>query len=143
MKNIQRLFIVLLIINLILSACGSSSNKENGLNNVDVLMLDDIYNDFLDHPEKYKGKKLKSIFYYDPIYRPGLNELLKLTNGLGMTIKCFRYGTNSNNRMDIIFSLSGNLEVPNVTYLDRIEVEFICSEGSLKSGNEVMSIIRN
>ncbi len=141
MNTIVRI-LSLVLLSSILFACNSNSSNGEDLKKEDVIDLELIHNDFLDNPEKYRGKKLRSVFYYDAIYKPGLSELLKATNGLGMTIKCYRYDSNSNNRMDLVFSISGKLDVPNVTYLDRVEVEFICTEGNLENGNEVISIKR-
>ena len=100
----------------------------------------------IDNPENLKGKTLKSVFTYDldrgTQIKDGLKDLLNQSNK-GLNIKCYSYGLGEGGQLlDIVFFISKDMKVPNVHYLDRVIVEFICEEGNLNRGNRVISITR-
>ncbi len=96
-------------------------------------------NDFIDNTEKFSGKTITILLFVG-------SHILKdeghsLRDFVGSNVKFFAYGSKMG-FLDIVISIPHSLSVPNAGYSDQMRVTFICREGSLRKGNQAVSIER-
>ena len=140
-----------LIFSIVLLSCGngnmnSMNSKEENISVNTNTDEEFPHNEMIDNTENFKGKTLKSVFTYNldgtTDIKDGLKDLMNQSIN-GLNIKCYSYGLGKgSNKLDIVFFIPKDMKVPNVHYLDRVIVEFICEEGNLNIGNRVISITR-
>jgi len=95
--------------------------------------------DFIDNTANYKGEYITlNLTVMEPIFADKGHSLRDFA---GRDVRFYTRAPNGG-RLNIVLSLPAGLPVPNVGYLDRVEVTFVCKDGSLRSGNEARSIVR-
>jgi hypothetical protein len=102
---------------------------------------------FLDNPMEFKGDTLISTFHYNgtghDLFKLG-DMYQRYNQGYSdeNIIEGYRFEPGVSNRLDVVFELPRGLDVPNVSYPDEIQIRFICTQGSHRAGNKVLSIRR-
>ena len=97
--------------------------------------------DFADNTEKYRGKVLKMGLFVTDAGLFKRRSQHSLREYVGKTVKLSNHGEDKV-MLDILITIPSGLSVPNAMWGDDVIVEFRCVDGSLRSGNEAISIER-
>lgn len=102
---------------------------------------------FLDNPTNFKGDTLSASFHYNgtghDLFKLG-DMYQRYNQGYSdeNIFEGYRFEPGISNRLDVVFELPRGLDVPNVSYPDEIQIRFVCTQGSHRAGNKVLSINR-
>lgn len=87
-------------------------------------------NSFFDNPAKFKGKTVKAKMMYAD------DRFLELRSGQGRDLKFYA-------DTYCLINVPSNIKVPNIGFSTPVVVTFICNEGSTRSGNVALEIVRD
>jgi hypothetical protein len=95
--------------------------------------------EFIDHPERFKGKTLR----VEATLRSGIfgDRGDSLRNYAGQVVEFSAFGSNME-RLVLHVQMPANKELPNAKFGDDLVVIFVCKEGRTDSGNEAVSVAR-